>query len=68
MVTEAHAYEQLAQGCYPKARGRESNPRPSESQVQRRDHYATADDQAVAVTSSDARCAGSVTQLSSTEY
>jgi len=33
-VTEAHACEQLAQGCYLKAQGRESNPRPSESQVQ----------------------------------
>jgi len=33
--------EQLAQGCYPKARGRESNPRPSASQVQRPGHYAT---------------------------
>jgi len=31
--------EQLAQGCYPKARGRESNPRPSVSQVQRPNHY-----------------------------
>jgi len=35
LVTEAHACEQLAQGCYLKARGRESNPRPSESPVQR---------------------------------
>jgi len=33
--------EQLAQGRYPRARGRESNPRPSESQVQRSNHYAT---------------------------
>jgi len=41
LVTEAHACEQLAQGCYLKARGRESNPRPSESQVQRPNHYAT---------------------------
>jgi len=32
--------EQLAQGCYLKVRGRESNPRPSQSQVQRPDHYA----------------------------
>jgi len=32
--------EQLAQGCYLKARGRESNPRPFESQVQLPDHYA----------------------------
>jgi len=32
--------EQLAQGRYPRARGRESNPRPSESQVQRFNHYA----------------------------
>ena len=31
--------EQLAQGCYPKARGRESNPRPTVSQVQRPNHY-----------------------------
>jgi len=35
LVAEAHVCEQLAQSCYPKARGRESNPRPSESQVQR---------------------------------
>jgi len=33
--------EQLSQGCYLKARGRESIPRPSESQVQRPNHYAT---------------------------
>ena len=33
--------EQLAQGCHLKAQGRESNPRPSESQVQRPNHYAT---------------------------
>ena len=31
--------EQLAQGCQLKARGRESNPRPSVSQVQRPNHY-----------------------------
>ena len=31
----------LAQGCYLKALGRESNPRPSGSQVQRPDHNAT---------------------------
>ena len=31
LVTEAHAYEQLAQVCYLKVRGRESNARPSES-------------------------------------
>jgi len=31
--------EQLAQGCYPKAQGRESNPRPTVSQVQRPNHY-----------------------------
>jgi len=40
LVTEAHVCEQLAQGCYLKARGRESNLRPSESQVQRPNHYA----------------------------
>jgi len=33
-VTEARLCEQLAQGCYVKARGRGSNPRPSGSQVQ----------------------------------
>jgi len=38
---ERHVCEQLAQGCYQKARGRESNPRPSESQVQRPNQYAT---------------------------
>jgi len=41
LVTEVHVCEQLAQGCYMKARGRESNPRPSKSQVQRPNHYAT---------------------------
>ena len=40
LVTEAHVCEQLTQGCYLKARGRESNLRPSESQVQRPNHYA----------------------------
>ena len=30
--------EQLVQGCYPKAQGRESNPRPTVSQVQRPNH------------------------------
>jgi len=35
LVTEAHVCEQLAQGCHLKARGRQSNPRPSEPQVQR---------------------------------
>jgi len=30
--------EQLAQGCHLKARGRESNSRPSDSQAQRPDH------------------------------
>jgi len=35
LVTEANVCEQLTQGCCPKARGRESNPRPSQSQVQR---------------------------------
>ena len=39
LVTEARVCEQLAQGCYLKARGRESNPRPSESQVQRSNHH-----------------------------
>jgi len=34
LVTEAHVCEQLAQGCYLKARGRKSNPRPSQSPVQ----------------------------------
>jgi len=33
--------EQLTQGCYQKARGRESNPQPSESQVHRPNHYTT---------------------------
>jgi len=33
--------EQFAQGRYLKARGRKSNPRPSESQVQRPKPYAT---------------------------
>ena len=33
--------EQLAQGCYVKVRGRESNPQPSKSQVHRCNHYAT---------------------------
>ena len=33
LMTKAHVCEQLAQGCYLKARGRESNPRPLESQV-----------------------------------
>jgi len=41
LVIEAHVCEQLAQGCYLKARGRESNQRPSESQVQRPNNYAT---------------------------
>jgi len=41
LVTVVHVCEQLAQGCYLKARGRDSNPRPSESQVQRPNHYAT---------------------------
>jgi len=35
LVAEARACEQLAQGCYLKAPGRGSNPRPSGSQVQR---------------------------------
>ena len=30
LVTEEHVCEQLAQGCYMKARGQESNSRPSE--------------------------------------
>ena len=38
---EAHVCEQLAQGCYLKAQSQESNPRLSESQVQRPIHYAT---------------------------
>ena len=33
--------EQLAQDCCVTARNRESNPRPSESQVQRPNHYTT---------------------------
>jgi len=41
MVTEAHVCEQLAQGCSGKAQGRQPNPRPSESQVQRANHYVT---------------------------
>jgi len=41
LLTEAHVCEQLAQGCYLKAQGRDSNLRPSESQVQRSNHYAT---------------------------
>ena len=41
LVTEAHVCEQLTQGCYQKARGRESNPRPSESLVHRSNHYTT---------------------------
>ena len=41
LVTEARLCEQLAQGCYVKARGRGSNPRPSESQVERLSHYTT---------------------------
>ena len=39
LVTEV--CEQLAQGCHLKAQGRDSNLRPSESQVQRSNHYAT---------------------------
>ena len=35
LATETHVCEQLAQGCYLKARDRESNTRPSVSQVQR---------------------------------
>ena len=38
LVAEAHVCEQLAQGCYLKMQGRESNPRPFESQVQRPNH------------------------------
>jgi len=41
LATEARVCEQLAQACYLKAQGRESNTRPSESQVQRPNHYAT---------------------------
>jgi len=40
-VTEARVCEQLAQGCYLKVQDRESNPRPTESQFQRPDHYTT---------------------------
>jgi len=38
LATEALVCEQLARGCYLKARGLESN---SESQIQRRNHHAT---------------------------
>ena len=41
-VTEAHVCEQLDQGRYRKARGRGSNARPSESQVQRANHRGVA--------------------------
>jgi len=41
LVTEARVCKQLAQGCYLKGRGRESNPRPSESQVRGSSHCAT---------------------------
>ena len=42
LVTKAHhVCEQLAQGCYLKSRGRESNQRLSESQIQRSNHYAS---------------------------
>ena len=41
LVTEAHVCEQLAQGCYLKAERPRCEPRPSESQVQRSNHYAT---------------------------
>ena len=41
-VTEAHACEQLAQGCCLKARGRELNQRPSESQVAHPNRYAAS--------------------------
>jgi len=40
LVTEAHVCEQLVQGCYPKAQGRESNPRHFELQVKRPKHHA----------------------------
>jgi len=40
-LTDVHVCEQLAQGYYLKVQGRESNPRPSESPVQRPNHYAT---------------------------
>jgi len=41
LVTEIRVCEQLAQGCNLKARGRESNQRPSESPVHRTNHYAS---------------------------
>ena len=41
LLTEAHVCERLAQVCYLKVQGRDSNPRPSEAQVQCPDHYAT---------------------------
>ena len=41
LMTEARMCEQLAQDCHLKARGRESNPRPFESQVERPNHYTT---------------------------
>ena len=44
LETEEHVCEQLAQGCYMKARGQESNSRPSESQVQRPNYYTTRKD------------------------
>ena len=40
LVTEAHVCEQLVKGCYPKAQGRESNPRHFELQVKRPKHHA----------------------------
>jgi len=35
LATEAHVCEQLIQGCYSKDEGRDLNPRPCESHVQR---------------------------------
>jgi len=40
-IKGAYVCEQLAQSCYLKARGWGSDPRPTESQVQRPNHYAT---------------------------